>query len=492
MSNEPSHNPLRTGALGTREVVLHAVSHLGPAIGVVVIAPVLATFVGLSVPLVLLLAMAAVLLTGLCVAALAKHLPSAGGFYTYVSHGLGERAGFVTAWAYFLYDPLIPTLLILVTSGILEPALDSGLGLAVPWWIIALVLLAIVQAATHRGVKLSARLTLAVGLVECAIMVAFAVAVLAHTGSAGLSLDPFAFPDTSGGYQPIFLAFAFGVLLFTGFESAAPLAEETADPRRTIPRTVIWSILIVGLIWVLAGYAMVAGLGADRLGELGADDNAFFVLADELSGWAWIFLAFALLNSALAGALAGQNAGARVIYALGRAGILPARLAWVHPKHRTPAVALGLVSVINLVVTLGIGAWLGPIGGFTFIGLFVTLGVIVLYILGNLSVIRLYRTRYRTEWNVVRHALVPIVASICLGLGLYYSVWPFPAWPLNIAAIAVATWLTAGVAASLVLWRTRRHQLTAAAQLLFDGQPAVVPAPSPARPAVEPAEGVEL
>jgi amino acid transporter len=290
---------------------------------------------------------------------------------------------------------------------------------------------------------------------------------MVHTGSAALTVHPFAWPDTAGDLHPVFLAFAFGVLLFTGFESAAPLAEETRDPRRAIPRTVLISIVVVGLIWTLAGYSSVVAWHGD-VTAMGAGDNPFFVIADRLAGWAWIVLAFALLNSAVAGALAGQNAGARVLYALGRAELLPAALGRVHTKYRTPALALTLIFVLNLAVSLALGNWLGPIGAFSFIGLFITLGVIVLYVMGNLSVIKLYWTRYRSEFNAIKHGVIPLLASAILIVGLYYSVVPWPVWPFNLAIVIVAGWLALGVLLATVLGRSKREALDRAAELMFN------------------------
>ena len=463
---EQHRQGLNQAALGVREVVFQAISHLGPAIGVIIVAPVIASLVGASMPLIMFIAMIAILLTGACVAMLAAKLPSAGGYYSYVSHGLGKRSGFVTSWAYFLYDPLIPTLLILITSGILQPAIKAGWGIDIPWWLITAVLLTFVYAMTVRGVRISANLTMALGAIECIIMISFAIWAMVHTGRASLTVHPFAWPVTAGHLQPVVLAFAFGVLLFTGFESAAPLAEETRDPHRAIPRTVLISIVVVGLLWTFSGYASVVAWHGN-VTAMGAGDNPFFVIADRLASWAWIILAFALLNSAIAGALAGQNAGARVLFALGRAELLPSAFGRVHSRFHTPALALTLIFVLNLAASLGLGAWLGPIGAFSFIGLFVTLGVIVLYVMGNLSVIRLYRTRFRSEFSWAKHALIPLLASAILLLGLYYSIVPWPAWPLNLAVIIVASWLALGIVLATVLARSKQEALERAAQLMF-------------------------
>src|ERR1700712_2678443 len=96
---EPDRRGLVAGVITAREALFQAVSHLGPAAGIIILAPVIAGLVGASSPpLVLIAAMGAVLLTGLCVVSLARKLPSAGGYYTYVSNSLGGRAGFVTSW----------------------------------------------------------------------------------------------------------------------------------------------------------------------------------------------------------------------------------------------------------------------------------------------------------------------------------------------------------------------------------------------------------
>ena len=60
--------------------------------------------------------------------------------------------------------------------------------------------------------------------------------------------------------QSLAIGFAFTVIMFSGFESAVSLAEETIDAERAIPRTMLLALLIVGGIWVLGGYAMIVGL----------------------------------------------------------------------------------------------------------------------------------------------------------------------------------------------------------------------------------------
>lgn len=456
---------LAAGVITAREALFQAVSHLGPAAGIIILAPVIAGLVGESSPLLLLAAMVAVLLTGLCVVSLARKLPSAGGYYTYVSNGLGGRAGFVTSWSYFLYDPPQPAFILLATGGILQPVIEQQFGISVPWWLLTLTLLAVVTGLTLFGAKLSARATVVLGVFETLVIVAYAAAVLVHADH--VSARPFEPPHVDS-QQALFLAFAFSVLLFTGFESAAPLAEETVEPRKVIPRVVMLSIVLVGAVWIFVDYALVVGWRGDPT-SIGSEASPFFALADAVSPWLWILVAFALLNSALAISLAGVNAGSRVMFSLGRAGLLPRRLGRTHPKWRTPWTAILSTSAFNAVLAVGVGSWLGPVPGAAFIGLIITLGVIVVYVFGNVSVPSLYWKRYRSEWNTLRHAVIPVIATAILLLGLYYSLWPVPAYPNNIALFVVAGWLAIGVILAVGLWRTHRSEFEVAGAVMFTG-----------------------
>jgi amino acid transporter len=463
---------LRRNTLGAASVVFQAVSHLGPAIGIIVVAPAIAGFVGASVPLIVLISLGAMLLTGVCVSELARRLPSAGGYYTFVTRGLGRPLGFFTAWAYFLYDPLLPTLTIMVAAGILSAAVEANLGWNIPWWLIVIVLMGLVHWATVSGIRPSAHLTLFLGVLESLIILALTATLLVQHGAPGNLGVPFEFPSLKGGIQPIVLGFAFGVLLYTGFESAAPLAEETVNPQRLIPRSVILSLLVVGLIWILSSWGMMIAWGVNRATAISSAQNPFFVLAAKAWGIGWLLLAFALLNSSLGAALAGQNAGARVLFALGRARVLPAVFGRVHQRSQTPVVALTVQTLLNLVLSLGLGFWLGPIAGFTFIGLLVTLGVLIVYGLGNIAVMRLVRRDEPGAWHLWKHGIIPVVGTLVLVLGFYYSVVPLPPWPLSMAVIVVGIWLLAGALLSVYLGRNRSSDLDTAARLAFE-EPAI-------------------
>jgi len=471
---------LKSNVLGTREVLFQAVTHLGPALGLVFL-PTLAALVGGSIPFIVAVGLAASFLTALCVVALAKHLPSAGGYYTYVSHGLGERFGLLASWAQFLYDPLGPAFIVLFTSAVLQGVFTVNIGWRIHWWIFALIFIAVLFSSPYTGIKPSARFNLIVGVIEFVIALALGISLIVHAGVSGQSLAPFKFPSHPAGYQPIFIAFALGgVLAFTGFEAAAPLAEETANPKQAIPRSVLISLLAVGVLWIITTYGTIVDYGASKAAQLGTADPVMtlFVLAKGVWGVAWWIAVFALVNSALGAGLANVNGGTRVLYALGRTGVLPQAFGSVHPRFRTPSTAIIAQTLLNLFIILGLGFWIGPTSGYVVAGLSITLGVIVMYSLGNLSVIRLYLTRYRREFNPIRHTLVPLVAVASYMAAFYYSVHPLPTWPVRLTVYVVIGWFALGIFLAFYLWHAHSDSMIRAAAV-FAGD---IPEPKPAEP----------
>jgi amino acid transporter len=434
---------LARSALGQLEVLSQSVAHLGPCGSAIVIFPFLTEFVGASIPFIVIVCLCAIVLTGICVASLVRQIPSAGGYVSYVGQGLGRRFGLFTAWTYFLYDPIVPTASILIAAGFLEQVFKQNLRLNLPWWLTTIVLLAIVHFSTYVGIKQSTHLNVVLSLIEVLILVALSIAIIFHVGRAGQSLAPFRVPSL--GLQALAIGFAFTAIMFSGFESAAPLAEETADAERAIPRTMLASLLIVGAIWVLSGYAMVVGFGvANAADALNAPENPFFSLGKSVWGIGWLLVVFALVNSSLAAAIAGQNAGSRVLFALGRAEILPRWVGKIHGRYQTPHVAITAQTLLSIALSVGLGLWLGPINALNFIGILLGVGTIIVYALGNLAVIRVCRNIGAEKRNSVLHLWIPLIATAFLAFALVFIVWPLPPKPLSYAEIFVGVWLMIG------------------------------------------------
>src|SRR5262249_50106076 len=155
----------------------------------------------------------------------------------------------------------------------------------------------------------------------------------------------------------------------TGWEAAVPLAEETENPRRNVPRSIMASILIIGVMLVIAQWGQGIGWGTDDLPNLikSAGVPGLVIAHPVLGDLLWLTLP-AMITSVLGASLACQNVATRMWYSMGRAGVLPATFGEVHPTRKTPTSALTAQLILSFILGLA-GPWLlgGPWPFFIFL-----------------------------------------------------------------------------------------------------------------------------
>jgi amino acid transporter len=162
-----------------------------------------------------------------------------------------------------------------------------------------------------------------------------------------------------------------------------------------------------------------------------------------------------LINSAVACGLACSNAASRVAYTMGQAGTLPARFGKIHPVHRTPTFAIAVQQSIGIVAILLVGLLLAPGDIFAFLGTITTLAVIVLYIMANFALTAYVLREHRDEYNVWRHMVLPAIGTLALLPVLWTTVYPYPAWPINLVPYIFIAALLVG--AGYMIWLQRRR-----------------------------------
>jgi len=312
----------------------------------------------------------------------------------------------------------------------------------------------------YIGIELSARTLLITGGAEIVIVLALAITGFAKPGPGGLSLavfDPSNIGNKAMGGALGLSGFALGIVLavqgLTGWEAAAPLAEETQDPKKNTPRSVLLSILILGVFLVITYWGVITGFGVNNVAGLtGAPDLPGLALAREDWGNGWWLILLAFLSSTFAVTLATANVSTRMWYALGRNGAFPKLFAKVHPTHKTPTNAI----YAQMILTLGSGLisgliWNSQVAFFLLSGLVLVIGVAFVYIAANIGVTVYYWRERRSEFNWFFHAFLPTVASLALLYALAESYPPFcppvncPAAPNLYAPLGDIVWLVIGV-----------------------------------------------
>ncbi|MGA2024297.1 MAG: APC family permease, partial [Steroidobacteraceae bacterium] len=256
----------------------------------------------------------------------------------------------------------------------------------------------------------------------------------------------------------------------SGFEAPAPLAQESRRSNKLVGQAVILSLVAIGAYYVFASYASAIGWGTGNMAAFASNPNPYYALGRALWGSGWWFVAFALVNSAIAGGLACTNSASRVMYTMGRAGTLPARFGTIHPVHQTPTFAIAFAQIVGFAAVLLVGLLLRPEDVFAFLGTISALAVIVLYAMANLALTSYVRRMHPERFSVWQHVVVPWTATVALAPVLFITLYPVPAWPFSIAPYLFLTLLLIGFA--YMQWLESRDPgalLRGAAMLVGEG-----------------------
>lgn len=485
VSNEPAvptgagakvTTDLETDAIGLLGATMQAITHIAPAIAGFFFTAFIVSMAGVTAPLAYFFGFLIVLMLGSTLAQLARHMPSAGGYYTYVSRGLHPRAGFLTSWMYILYSPLVAGPLAGFFGFILAGELKSNWNIDAPWlwWVSVLVFSVLTAYLQWEGIKISTNFVVVTGGLEMAIVLGLAIfGFLNPPAGTSISLDVFN-PSAIPAAGPFLLAVVLTVQGLTGWEASAPLAEETKNPKRNVPLSVMLSIVIIGTFLVIVFWGVITGFGNNAEAIVNSDVLPALALAHRVWGDLWFIVMLAFLNSVAAVSVACANVGTRMWYSMARSGSFPKALAKLHPEHKTPTNAILAQLALNIVSGLFVGAvWGSDVGFFFATGIVLVLAVTVVYILANAAVFRFYRREKPAEFNWLLHFVFPLVSSVILIYACYRGFFdPFPADPYNLGPLIVGGWFLIGVLLLLYL-RARGNEewMMKAGQALGDDVP---------------------
>jgi amino acid transporter len=477
-------------AIGLREVLFQSITHMAPAVAVAFSIIVGANFAGGALPLSVVIALVACLCVAYSIGELARHLPSAGGLYTYTARGLHPAVGFLVAWAYAIVEPLVAPLLYIIFGFVMAGTLNAEFGWSADlWWPWTIGAAVVVYLLGYFGIRVSAGTGTVLGLFEILVFAALALWLILEAGGGNdLAVFGTGFANIEGfeGLSGVFAGSIYSILAFIGFEAAAPLAEEAKDPRRTIRQAVILSCFLIGLFYILTTYAATVFFGPERMAEFPASGggNPWDALARAVWGAGWVLAFLAIQNSAIANSNAAANASTRTWYAMGRIRVLPVALAATHPRYRSPHVAVTLQLVVGLAVALGLGFAYSPLDAFILIATVVTAVIVLIYMAVNIACIVYYARERRAEFNAFRHVVVPVVGTLffipgwltAMGIAVFDFISPL-AYPYSLAGPIVGVILGLGVIYLLILYSTDRRRITDTAKVFLDEEAAGVSAP---------------
>ena len=261
--------------------------------------------------------------------------------------------GAAGGWLYYAGTIILTVGLGVLLGGFIKDNLLTAfeIDLDLPIWVWdAVVAALLLRGPLPRACRSRRRVQLALALISIAVVLVFFVTVISKLGDANdfaKALDPS--PD--GGFSGILFGVLYGVLIFVGFETAANLAEETAEPKRSIPRAVLGAVVLVSIFYVIAAYVEVAGFGFDlavitSAEVAGAPLFALGAPGGEFGSEFWLkVLILVVFLDMLAVYVGAGVASTRGMFAMARDRRLPAPLASVSSRFGTPAGAIALLIV---------------------------------------------------------------------------------------------------------------------------------------------------
>ena len=412
---KPSSTTIKTGlqenAIGLPGILMQGIATIAPSFAILASFVFIVTYAGLSTPWAFLFGGVLLGLQALNAAQLAKVFPSAGGWYTWIARTFHPRAGFFAGVLFSVWLPAVGVLTLSYLSvTVLEPNIKAYYGVDVKWWIWVIAGLALVIFFAYQGIALSEKVLIITGSIEILIMVALAISGLVSTGPGGFSWAPLN-PGNFHLSSNLFLGVVFSIFAFSGWESTGPLAEESRNPKRNVPIGLVGSVIVLMIYFVFVTWGYLNGIGVHKVGSIPtAAAWPVATLAQRVWAGAWVFLLFALVNSVIAVSIACFNGGTRTWYAMGRSGVLPKMVGKVNAKRKTPDNAIALQVGVQVIAFVCVLIW-GAADVFFSWANAITIGLVLMYVLCNIGVVKYYLTEGRAQFNPLLHLVVPVVAT---------------------------------------------------------------------------------
>jgi amino acid transporter len=491
VSQQAEVSKLRKHAVGLGGVLFLTVTGSAPISAMLFNTPIMVGYgQGVGAPAAFMFAAIVLVVFSVGYVAMARLKTSAGGFYSYISHGLGRELGIGTGYGAVVAYSVFEASLAGGFAYFLNLKLNQfGVNVGWPW--LALGMVVLISLLTFFDVRLSSTL-LAIGLIsEIAILLIFDIFMYSKGHVTWSALNPAkafsSFPASGklvAGSVGIGLFFAFWS--WVGFEMAPNYAEESRDPKRIVPRALYISVIGLGLFYTLTSWAPLFGYPTTHAAIAQAQTSAaqFYLAPAQHYAGAWVasIMSYLIITGSFACGMAFHNTAARYMYSLGREGLLPAPLGRTHPRFKSPHIASVVQSVVAAVIIILFAVFTGTNDPnsqayLQLYGLMAVMGVIIILsvqALVSLAILVYFERQHRDQAHWWKTRLAPALALISqayvvyllfdnitfLGSGYGYARW---FGPIDLAVVLI------GVGAAFYFKKRRPEKYEKAGRLINEG-----------------------
>ncbi len=393
---------------------------------------------GIYAPAAFLLATIVLTIFSVGYARMATKVSSVGGFYSFISHGLGREAGLAAGlsslFAYSIFEASLYGLFAFFGNA----GLKTLTGMDVPWLYLALFCVVLASILSYFDVKISVAVLGIALILEVAILLIFDLGVFLWGGSAVRvsmeSLNVFkVFSDivahkTVDGKDIAAGAATVGIFMafwsWVGFEMAPNYAEESRDSKRIVPLSLYVSVIALGIFYTITSWAVVSAYPKvdDLLLKAQTDSGNLFIspISTLVGPWAANAMSILILTSSFACGMAFHNTASRYFYSLGREGVMPAALGKTHDVYKSPYVASILQSVLAAIWLVGFGVAFGfgdpnsqaYLGIYTMYAILGTMLILILQAVVSLAIIVYFQANHPDDAHWFTTLVCPVIALL--------------------------------------------------------------------------------
>ena len=430
-----------------------------------------------AIPLILLLSLIVYGLMSFSMYEFSRELSSSGGYYTFVSRGLGSSAGYLTSLSYVSYQILSFTGFGILGFAAFIYGVLPAIGITLPYqnflWIpVVLVFIVFVSSLIYSGIKPSLKYVLYTILIEITFFIITSVAIIA-THHSELTLKPFTAAPI--GNNPLLLStmMIYAIGTFVGIGGALPVAEETQNPKRNVPLAIIITILILGVTIILSSYAQMIAWGEVNMAGFGVVtpypvlliyQNSFGAFGTALLAVLIIIVANSYFTATVS---LGTNAS-RVLFSMSREKVIDERISRMHHRTGVPTNAVVLIAIISavIVITTGIvfeNLYPGqPVLALTYASIFLLILEspisYLIHILTNTSLV-LYLKKEGKKIRYFRHLIIPGISTLTLIFAIVVAVYFNLSVPYIYGIFGAMIWIAVILAITIVIRTKYKEKL---------------------------------
>ncbi len=357
-----------------------------------------------------LVATLAMMFTAMSYRHMVKAYPIAGSVYTYTQRSINPHIGFMAGWGILLDYILLPMfnyVAIGVYIHILIPEVPIVIFMAA-----FIIIVTIVNLLGMNFTKIFNNTLIVIQLIFLVSVILFSIKYIVGGGGLGTLGDTSAFFNTiefntpEVGWAGIFGGASILCMSFLGFDSVTTIAEETIEPEKTIGKALLITCFAAGGTFILTSYIMQSAWPEAWFSFEDAEAGAYEYMIHVLGNVAGIVFCAIFIIGATASAVASSASAVRILYGMGRDGLLPKKIfGYVNKKTKIPAInaiIIGIISMSALILDLSAAASL------------VNFGALLGFVMVNLSVIAHYfiKGKQRGGGSIVKYLICPIIGAV--------------------------------------------------------------------------------